>query len=230
MLARRVRGSLATALWFALALAATRVSAQTSVTPEPNMDIHRAGGNTTSAGNDPIERPLVWNPGDVVRFTSVNGSTDCDAVGDTCSLRGPDGNLGADVSAPTVGVLSGIEYRGADSLPLLGVFLGESLPAVAPAALDFRGVEDFERVDPALGQLFWIGDGKTGTLFGAIQEFGIPDGATRIALGFYDPAHGDNSGGLLATFEIAAPEPARAALGLVALAATYAMSRRRAIT
>ena len=224
---RRVRGSLVTSLSIALAFAAVEASAQTTVTPAPNMDIHRAGGNTTSAGTDPVERPLVWEPGDVVRFTSVNGSTDCDAEAEVCSLTGPDGNLGADVTAPAVGALSGIVYRGNNSLPLMGVFLGDALPAVAPASLDFRNVEDFERVDPELGQVFWIGDGRTGTVVGTTQQFGIPEGATRIALGFYDPAHGDNSGGLLATFEVV-PEPAGAALALAALTGLYAVSRRRA--
>lgn len=224
---RRVRGSLIPALSLPLLLVASTVSAQTTVTPAPNMDIHRAGGNTTSAGTNPVERPLVFEPGDVVRFTSVSGSTDCDGEGEECDLRGPDGNLGLDLVVPSVNLLSGIAYRGAFSLPLMGVFLGDSLPAVAPDPLDFRNAEDFERVDPELGQLFWVGDGKTGTLVGTLQEFGIPDGATRIALGFLDPDHGDNSGGLLATFEIV-PEPAGAALGLTTLAGLYAVSRRRA--
>jgi hypothetical protein len=159
------------------------------------MDIYRAGGNAISDGTDPVEGALVFDPGDVVRFTNVIGSTDCEAAGDVCFPTGPDGNLGADRSVAAVNVLSGISYRGDFSMPLVGVFLGASLPGVAPAALDFRGVENFQRVDPVPGQVFWIGDGLTGTGFGDVQEFGIPDGATRLVLGFIDPVPGSNNGG-----------------------------------
>lgn len=207
-------------------LLADRGDAQTQVTPAANMDIYRAGGNAISGGTDPVESALLFDPGDVVRFTNVAGSTDCDAAGGVCFPTGADGNLGADLSVGAVNALSGISYRGNFSMPLVGVFLGASLPGVAPVALDFRGVENFERVDPAPGQIFWIGDGLTGTGFGAVQEFGIPDGATRVVLGFIDPVPGNNNGGLVVTLQV--PEATSAALGVTMIATLCALPRRRA--
>lgn len=210
-------------------LAAGRSEAAIQLTPEANMDIYEAGANSSGAGNAPVELALVFDPGDVVRFPSINGSTDCHAAGSNCVATGPEGNLGADVSVGTVNLLSGIQYRGNFSLPLMGVFLGTSLPAVAPVALDFRNAEDFERLDPLLGQIFWIGDGVTGAGVGDVQEFGIPSGATRLALGFIDPVHGDNNGGLSVNIEIA-PEPASAALVFGAIAALVALRHRKGVS
>jgi hypothetical protein len=207
-------------------LAAERGEAGVELTPESNMDIYEAGGNANGAGNPPTETALVFDPGDVVRFPSIIGSTDCHAAGSDCLPTGPEGNLGADVDMIQQNLLSGIQYRGAASLPLMGVFLGPALPDAAPIALDFRDAEDFDRIDPLLGQIFWIGDGLTATGSGDIQEFGIPSGATRLSLGFIDPVHGDNAGGLLMTLEIVAPEPASAAIGMSALAALAALARR----
>lgn len=207
-------------------LVAERSGAAIQPTPEANMDIYEAGGNGNGAGNAPVELTLLFEPGDVVRFPSINGSTDCHAAGSNCDATGPEGNLGADVTVGTVNLLSGIQYRGYFSLPLMGVFLGASLPAVAPVALDFRNAEDFERLDPLLGQVFWIGDGLTGNGVGAVQDFGIPSGATRLALGFIDAVHGDNNGGLSVQVEIA-PEPAGAAIAFAAIATLITLRRRK---
>lgn len=207
-------------------LVAGRSEAAIQLTPEANMDIYEAGENGNGPGNAPVELALVFDPGDVVRFPSINGSTDCHAAGSDCVATGPEGNLGADVNVGTVNLLSGIQYRGYFSLPLMGVFLGPSLPAAAPIALDFRNAEDFERLDPLPGQIFWIGDGLTGNGVGDVQSFGIPSGATRLALGFIDPVHGDNNGGLSVNVEIA-PEPASAALAFGAIAAFAAMRRHK---
>jgi hypothetical protein len=205
--------------------AAGRGEAGIELTPESNMDIYEAGGNSDGPGNPPTETALVFDPGDVVRFPSVIGSTDCHANGSDCLPTGPEGNLGADVNVGAQNALSGIQYRGAFSLPLMGVFLGPALPVAAPVALDFRDAEDFGRIDPLLGQIFWIGDGRTGTGSGDIQEFGIPSGATRLSLGFIDVAHGDNIGGLLLDLEIV-PEPTSDAIGMGAIAALAALARR----
>ena len=63
-----------------------------------------------------------------------------------------------------------------------------SIPASGPpATLDFSpdGLNiDFLTLSPALGQVFYIGDGLTSLL--AFQEFIAPTGATRLFLGIPD--------------------------------------------
>src|SRR6202012_498516 len=68
---------------------------------------------------------------------------------------------------------------------------------------------------PEINQVFFIGDGLTGTGSGQIQNFLVPDTADRLYLGFADsfdsvPSYyADNVGSLTATFSItSAPEPA----------------------
>jgi hypothetical protein len=78
---------------------------------------------------------------------------------------------------------------------LVGVFLGDSEPSgTPPAGLRFyqtqnaQGVTrtDFTSLSPAIGQVFFIGDGLTGTGTGAVQAFQVPPGATRLFLGQAD--------------------------------------------
>ena len=60
----------------------------------------------------------------------------------------------------------------------------------------------FDRLTPGLGQVFFVGDGLTGTGEGATQTFVAPAGATRLFLGTVDAqnffglpgCYGDNSG------------------------------------
>jgi hypothetical protein len=75
---------------------------------------------------------------------------------------------------------------------LLGVFLGGSppaQPASSPAGLDFTSAglgTGFASLSPALGQVFFIGDGLTGNGTGAVQQFTVPAGATALYLGGTD--------------------------------------------
>ena len=66
-----------------------------------------------------------------------------------------------------------------------------------------------------MDQTFFIGDGLTGNGVGAAQQFIVPDGATRLFLGYadgnnYSGAPGqyqDNSGSVTASFQVLAPVP-----------------------
>jgi hypothetical protein len=73
---------------------------------------------------------------------------------------------------------------------LVGVFLGATEPAdPAPSILDFTSNADFTSLSPLIGQTFFIGDGASNTGFGGNgprQEFVVPNGATRLYLGFAD--------------------------------------------
>ena len=94
---------------------------------------------------------------------------------------------------------------------LVGVFLDNNPPNTggAPAALDFSptgiGVS-FTTLSPALRQVFFIGDGRTGTGTGAVQTFLVPASATRLFLGASDGVGWlNNIGGFSATVNVVAP-------------------------
>lgn len=145
--------------------------------------------------------------GGTIRFQRVAGKAGC--VQD--AAYGPDGGdcAGGDTNLEPAGGISGIVAH-ERSLFLVGVFLATSAPETPPPALDFstaaRGVA-FAELAPALGQVFFIGDGRTGTGEGEVQRFVIPATATRLFLGYADGGgfqgapgwYGDNTGGVNAT-------------------------------
>ncbi len=160
-------------------------------------------------------------------------------------LFGPDGNGVGGSNLSSYGGISG--YRGPQG-PLTGVFLGASIPiSGAPATLDFStgGLgKDFLALTPALGQVFYIGNGVTSG--GLFQEFTAPAGATRLFLGIPDGfgfsgapgAYDDNDGayrirvGVNETPTSIVPLPGAVWLGLVmlsGLAGTRVIRRRRRI-
>jgi hypothetical protein len=75
---------------------------------------------------------------------------------------------------------------------LLGVFLAGNPPAqpgTQPATLDFTSTgmgTGFASLAPAIGQVFFIGDGLTGNTTGTPQHFIVPAGATALYLGGAD--------------------------------------------
>jgi hypothetical protein len=77
---------------------------------------------------------------------------------------------------------------------LVGVFLEDSLPPAPPAALRFYvsnnadgGIQtNFRTLAPKIGQVFFIGDGLTGTGSGTLQTFFVPPTATHLYLGYVD--------------------------------------------
>lgn len=104
--------------------------------------------------------------------------------------RGVDGGYpGYQFGSTNVDSLGGISgYKGPQGA-LVGVFLDDANPkdAAAPATLDFStaGIgKDFENLTPALGQVFFIGDGYTSD--GLQQIFVAPPSATRLFLGTAD--------------------------------------------
>lgn len=114
----------------------------------------------------------------------------CPGGGEAVLDYGADGDAGVcpgDVSGGTIlpaGVVSGIASRGRVGY-LTGVFMPERWGgAPPPETLDFRERYDFNLLSPRLGQLFFIGDGRSGD--GRLQHFRIPTGAARLYMGIAD--------------------------------------------
>jgi hypothetical protein len=98
--------------------------------------------------------------------------------------------------------ISGIIHDGRQMF-LVGVFLRDAPPGdSAPERLDFTNREDYGELEPQIAQVFYIGDGEGRTII-------VPEGATRLFLGFADgflfsglPGwYGNNSGQLAVTVE-----------------------------
>lgn len=218
-----------------------------AVTIDGTSSVYNYGSETAGAGSTaPTLVALAAGVGRTVRFTSVTGMVTL-SPGDAPSF-GPHDADGSppdfDMEVTGAAGLSGV--RSANVGYLTGVFLnGLGAPIGSPpATLDFRpgGLgEAFSSLGPLLNQLFFIGDGLTGTGSGALQTFLIPDDATVLALGFADaegyagPPGGyfDNSGSLSATVQVEAPppsipEPAVWSLMIMGFSAVGAVLRRRA--
>lgn len=202
----RVSTCIATVLQMGLVLASS-LQAQDSVTlsVSANMDIYRAGGyNDGSDGIAPVPYTLGAGTGRrTVTFPSVGGAWTCtasvpeygaDGTGLSTGCKPPGG---ANISNP-IGTFSGYEstdFSGA----MVGMFLENALPASAPPALRFYvsdsaqgGIQtDFRTLNPRIGQVFFIGDGLTGTGSGVVQVFEVPRTATRLYLGYVDSCNGD---------------------------------------
>jgi hypothetical protein len=162
------------------------------------------------AGVLPPVAVLPAGQGRVLEFTSVTGLVDC--CGRTPAIP-PDGQANP-TDVPSWDGISGIVHDGA-SMFLAGVFLSESEPTdPSPIRLHFGlgGTPvGFVELSPLLQQSFFIGDGMEGP---ARQVFHVPDGATRLFLGFVD-ARGfgetlpgwyfDNTGEFAAEFLLSQP-------------------------
>lgn len=181
--------------------------------------------------------------GGTVTFPSVTGSVSPVGSGSP-GFNGPDGFFSAGQST-NINSLNGIAGIQCDACFFMaGVFETNTEPSdPAPAELNMTGDENFATLSPALNQVFFIGDGLTGTGSGSLQTFSIPEGATQLYLGFVDgwngvdnfqgdPGwYGDNRGSLAVTYNIAPiPEPSTfALLGVGAVGLIGWVWRQRAV-
>jgi hypothetical protein len=184
-------------------------------------DIYSAGQSSLPATLFPgTFAPAVGfaaGPSQVLSFLSVTGQVGCNFV----LTNGPDGTCfpGVNTGVTSYGGLSGISALDANMF-LVGVFLNTTTPSGAgPAVLSYNfgtlgslttGDSTYQ---PALDQVFFIGDGLTGTGTGAEQQFAVPTGATRLYLGFADsfdsvPSfYADDVGSLNISLQIASAVP-----------------------
>jgi hypothetical protein len=142
-----------------------------------------APGNAWGGGVLPPVYTFTAKPGLVLTFSSVTGT-----VSSGANTAGPDGAQdGPSTDMESLGGISGI-IDGSSGFFLVGLFASDAEPQdPAPPRLDFSaGLESLTVLTPALNQTFFVGDGLTGTGTGPVQRFKVPDGATRLFLGFAD--------------------------------------------
>jgi hypothetical protein len=148
-----------------------------AVAPDPG------GGG---AGVLPFEHAFAAAAGQVLRFSGIAGLSDCVVRAPTI---GPDGAfcVSFDTNILPHDGISGIISVGRQ-MYLVGVFTDGTEPAdPAPATLSY-GAGDYSAASyaPLLNQVFFIGDGLTGTGAGAVQDFLVPAAASTLYLGFAD--------------------------------------------
>jgi hypothetical protein len=190
--------------------ASTLTSASsTSATIEATDNVFGAGLTTPpapagdGAGTPPLDVPIpsgtTW-----MSFSDVTGAVNS-IPGDP---NGPDG-LSQATSVSSVGAISGI-VDSTGAYFLTGVFYDKpqtGANATPPPSLNFSNDQSFTSLSPELDQLFFIGDGLTGTGTGTVQYFQVPSGATDLYLGFVDAysfqgapgTYSNDSGSLSAT-------------------------------
>jgi hypothetical protein len=185
------------------------------------------------AGTLPILVPVSTGQS-AFQFSASGSITENNWGGSGGVYHGPDGGP---ISGGTVYAYGGLSGFVTDwCVPLAGVFLSGSAPQdPAPPMLDFRSQGlglDFLTLSPLIGQVFFIGDGQTGS--GIIQTFYAPTGATRLFLGCPDSVYGDgypgayaDNDGWLSVAVLAVPEPGAGALGVTALLLSAVVVQRK---
>jgi len=119
--------------------------------------------------------------------------------------NGAGGDLVGPTNVTSFQGISGIVHDH-NGMFLVGVFLTDLEPVdPAPKPLDFTENEDFDVLEPAIGQTFLVGDGVG-------RRYLAPEDATRLFLGFADAFryrgppgwYGNNAGELSVTVEVTA--------------------------
>lgn len=151
----------------------------------------------------PVLVSLPAGTGRSMTLTNASGLINIDAFG-TFPPVGADGFVfsASPLTGPAVG---GLSLPTTDRHAFLaGVFLGAAEPA-APAPPPFALSATASTINGlTLGQVFFIGDGLDGAIYntGDLQTFRIPDGATRLFLGFLEIDYADNTGAITGTLNV----------------------------
>jgi hypothetical protein len=129
------------------------------------------------AGTLPPGWRLAAGSNRIVTFPRITGTVT--PIENSAPNNGPEGNGEGPTNVESWQGISGIVHA-SNAMFLVGVFLGDAEPQLpAPSRLDFSENERFDSIAPALGQTFFIGDGVG-------RRFVVPQGATRLFVGFAD--------------------------------------------
>lgn len=173
----------------ALALAAPAFA--DNLTVQATADIYTAGQaglpSTPHPGGFAPSLSFLAGANPMVTFSVSTSSLACDF---SVAFTADGGCSGSNTQISSITGLSGITVNGSDMF-LAGVFLDNLQPfAPAPADLQYNTVDPSSLTTgdvtfaPQIGQVFFIGDGFTGTGAGQAQVFAVPTSATRLYLGF----------------------------------------------
>ncbi|MGF1632639.1 MAG: TadG family pilus assembly protein [Phycisphaerae bacterium] len=139
--------------------------------------------NTIAPDSSPVhitDLPII--PGATLRFRDTNGVTGDYGTGNNYGL---DGSLTWMVKQRRD---NGINATTAPIGSLVGIFLDDRRPDTWGSApegkFDTKNSRNFKKLSPRLKQVFFIGDGMDDD--GNLQEFEVPQGATRLYLGIMD--------------------------------------------
>jgi hypothetical protein len=160
------------------------------------LDVPPAPGGG-GAGVLPVMWPVPPGTAGVVTFPTVTGEVNpIEGLAEPVGAAGDAGKYGT-TDVKSLGGISGV-IHGRNGMFLVGVFLTSGPPAAtAPERLDFTDRDMSQVLEPEIGQTFLVGDGRG-------IKVRIPDGATRLFLGFADgylykgdPGWYDNNAGHL---------------------------------
>ena len=225
---------------FSAFVSATQVQASTVVVLG-TASIYEIFGHAGNPGGDygPITPAMLTSfsaaSGNVFRFSATGLVSCCGGAGDIP----PDGGTpGMNVTGANG--LSGLSGNG--NIPLVGVFTTETDPALAtvPTALSFDKNSPAS-LSPLIGQVFYIGDGKSGANnpLGTQLTFTAPSDATRLFIGVIDAYnfggqtgyYNDNNGSFSVQVDLtttsAVPEPSTWAMMIIGFAGVGFMAYRR---
>ena len=159
-----------------------------SYTIQATDSVYNNNGFVADGSTTPTPIALPAGTGRVLTFNSVTGKVAFDVYLNYVNADG-NPNYPTNISAanglsgiitPNFGFLSGVFLDGKE--------IGTQTP---PATLDFNSIgENFTSLSPLIDQVFFIGDGLTGTGTGSQQQFNIPDSATALVLGLADAGGG----------------------------------------
>ena len=162
------------------------------VNPHNNPDY---AGDINHPGQSPIQAGSVHvTPGARMTFDSITGGANNFF---TTQMYTPDGNTGW-ITDNLAGAENGKSDCYAPINAVIGVYLGSGDPAQSgsiPPTLDFstQSSRNFQSLSPQMGQVFFIGDGRRDN--GAVQQFVVPAGATRLFIGTMDQYEWNNNVG-----------------------------------
>jgi len=177
----------------------------TSVIFDPDNVI--SPSHLAKMGGTAAVQALTFTAGSDQTFTfSATGLVGCCGTADI----GPDGYQG-NSAIYKLKSISG--FRAPRTLPLVGVFTDGTPEGAAPPAYNYKKGVKRQTFSPQLNQVFFIGDGLTGTGKGSTQTFNVPATATELWLGFADApgfhglpgAYGDNPGSLAVSGTLSTP-------------------------